>query len=161
MSNNRSNKSKRSSNNDADDDLLFGEWSNPKKIKLNQWNPNDINTNNNSSRKNNNNNKNNSNSNYRYSLTVRKKEDRDKLRGFTCDDCKRYYETDKLSPRRLDVVLNRCSRHREISTPPPTTPPHFWELDFPDSDEKHMLTEEQPLPSHVRPMKSKRKLKLE
>ncbi|KAG8199569.1 hypothetical protein JTE90_009408 [Oedothorax gibbosus] len=73
--------------------------------------------------------------NYKYKEeTVRKKGDRKQLNGFDCKECEKYYADLGLSDKEKKERLKQCSRHRSKYAPPPT-PEHFWELEFPDTQE--------------------------
>ncbi|KFM71559.1 DNA endonuclease RBBP8, partial [Stegodyphus mimosarum] len=73
--------------------------------------------------------------NYKYKeATIRQKEKRKQLNGFDCKMCEKYYTDLGLSDKEKKERLKKCSRHRGKFEPPPT-PEHFWELDFPDTQE--------------------------
>ncbi|CAL1273415.1 unnamed protein product [Larinioides sclopetarius] len=73
--------------------------------------------------------------NYKYKEeTVRKKSERKQLVGYECKECEKYFADLGLSEEEKRERLNKCSRHR-AKFPPPATPEHFWELDFPDTQE--------------------------
>merc|ERR1712142_755682 len=72
---------------------------------------------------------------FKHHSVVRKKDERAKLPGFACEECRRYYESDNLSAERLAEVLKNCSRHKHESAPPPSTPPQFWSLELPPTQE--------------------------
>ena len=92
---------------------------------------------------------------FKFSEVVRKKGDRDKLKGFDCEECRKYYASDQLTEEKLKEVLKQCSRHRHQSTPPPSTPDEFWKIGFPDTQEcrekGYLLGDDQDLPDHVKP----------
>jgi len=71
---------------------------------------------------------------YKYVAVVRKKDERDKLKGSECEHCKKWYEALEESGdlKNRAALLNTCSRHKHLHSPP-TTPPSFWDLDFPTS----------------------------
>lgn len=55
--------------------------------------------------------------------------------------------------------LKACSRHRARFSPPPSTPEHFWEVDFMNTDEyieKGFMRTESELPPEKRKLKSRR-----
>ncbi|GFU43103.1 uncharacterized protein NPIL_102741 [Nephila pilipes] len=56
-----------------------------------------------------------------------KKSERKRLNAYTCKDCEKYYST--VSEERIQI----SSRHRGNKRP--STPEHFWDLDFPDDIE--------------------------
>ncbi|GIY03323.1 b-cell lymphoma 3 protein homolog [Caerostris darwini] len=73
--------------------------------------------------------------NYKYKgETVRKRSERKQLNGYDCKECERYYADLGLSEEEKRERMNKCSRHR-AKYAPPATPEHFWELDFPDTQE--------------------------
>lgn len=65
---------------------------------------------------------------------VRKKDERRQLNGFDCKECEKYYSELGLSDKEKKERMKKCSRHRGKFTPP-ATPEHFWELEFPDTQE--------------------------
>ncbi|XP_054707867.1 uncharacterized protein MAL8P1.12-like [Uloborus diversus] len=72
---------------------------------------------------------------YKYKEeTVRKKAERRQLVGYDCKECEKYYSDLGLSEKEKQQRLKKCSRHRAKFVPP-STPEHFWELDFPDTQE--------------------------
>ncbi|XP_035230895.1 DNA endonuclease RBBP8-like, partial [Stegodyphus dumicola] len=73
--------------------------------------------------------------NYKYKeATIREKAKRKRLNGFDCKMCEKYYTDLGLSDKEKKERLKKCSRHRG-KFEPPSTPEHFWELDFPDTQE--------------------------
>lgn len=68
-----------------------------------------------------------------YGPTSKRREDRKKVPGKCCFSCEKYYQSLNLPAEELEKKLNNVSRHREF--PRPSTPEHFWELDFPDDEE--------------------------
>jgi len=72
---------------------------------------------------------------YKYVEVVRKKADREKLKGFSCAECEKFYKDENLTDSKKKEILNRCSRHRYQDTPPPNTPDEFWEVGFPSTQE--------------------------
>nr|XP_015931250.2 DNA endonuclease RBBP8 isoform X1 [Parasteatoda tepidariorum] len=72
---------------------------------------------------------------YKYKEeTVRKKSERKQLLGFDCKECENYYTDLGLSDEEKKQRMQKCSRHRGKFVPP-STPEHFWELEFPDTQE--------------------------
>eukprot|EP01102_Stenamoeba_stenopodia_P002097 TRINITY_DN11858_c0_g1_i1.p1 TRINITY_DN11858_c0_g1~~TRINITY_DN11858_c0_g1_i1.p1 ORF type:complete len:457 (-),score=98.17 TRINITY_DN11858_c0_g1_i1:61-1308(-) len=69
---------------------------------------------------------------FKYVAVVRKKDERDKLKGSECEHCKKWYDALEESGdlKNKAALLNSCSRHKHLHSPP-TTPPSFWDLDFP------------------------------
>ena len=72
---------------------------------------------------------------FKYVEVIRKKSERDKLNGYTCHECEKFYSNENLSDSQRKAILDRCSRHRYQSTPPPSTPDEFWEVGFPSTQE--------------------------
>ena len=60
-----------------------------------------------------------------YRETVRGKEKRKNLKGFSCFRCQEFYEAMNMQEQNF---CNDCSKHRD-NYKVPTTPPHFNELD--------------------------------
>ncbi|WAR17412.1 CTIP-like protein [Mya arenaria] len=60
---------------------------------------------------------------------VRKRDERQKLQGHDCKQCTEYYKAAGLSDAEMKEHMNKCSRHR-AKYAPPDTPPHFWSVDF-------------------------------
>jgi hypothetical protein len=87
---------------------------------------------------------------YKYSEPVRKKAERDKLPGHDCEHCAKFYEavSDGADPKIRQGLINACSRHKHIHTPP-GTPPGYWDMSFPGSPDssftykKHRPTTDQ------------------
>lgn len=72
--------------------------------------------------------------NYKYKDgPVRKRIDRQRLKGFECQDCAKYYEDMGLSDSEKQRRMQQCSRHRATHAPAPCTPEHFWDLEFPET----------------------------
>ncbi|KAJ7389293.1 DNA endonuclease rbbp8 [Desmophyllum pertusum] len=93
--------------------------------------------------------------NYKYVEVVRKRDERAKLNGYKCRDCQEYYQGLNLPENELKKRLKHCSRHRAKFSPPPSTPPGFWNLSFPDTqeylDKGYLKTESQaPAPKRLR-----------
>ncbi|KAL9962287.1 hypothetical protein ACROYT_G031374 [Oculina patagonica] len=93
--------------------------------------------------------------NFKYVEVVRKKDERAKLNGYKCRDCQEYYQGLNLPENELKKRLKHCSRHRAKFSPPPSTPPGFWNLSFPDTqeymDKGYLKTESQaPAPKRLR-----------
>ncbi|XP_012056769.1 PREDICTED: uncharacterized protein LOC105619861 [Atta cephalotes] len=60
------------------------------------------------------------------------KADREKLNGFDCWECRKYYQNLSLSKEELKKRLNQCSRHRH-KYERPNTPEGFWDPEFPET----------------------------
>ncbi|XP_023342878.1 DNA endonuclease RBBP8 isoform X3 [Eurytemora carolleeae] len=61
--------------------------------------------------------------------SVRKREDRAKLKGFSCAECEEYYNMKRdegLSEEQIASLMNDCSKHRALYRPP-LTPEKFWD----------------------------------
>ncbi|KAL1919024.1 uncharacterized protein VTP21DRAFT_2405 [Calcarisporiella thermophila] len=103
---------------------------------------------------------------YKYNETVRKKDKRRQLRGTDCGCCRRFYEVtagvsvlnsddnNDASPTfshsnqrqpspgtMMERRLQRVSRHR-YKHKPPASPPGYWNVDFPTTDELEEWREE-------------------
>ena len=72
-------------------------------------------------------------------VPVRKKNERDKLVGFSCKDCEEYYKGRNLSDSRLHDLLQKCSRHRATVAPPTDSPQEMWKLDIDTSPMKTQI----------------------
>ncbi|XP_038622438.1 DNA endonuclease RBBP8 [Tachyglossus aculeatus] len=68
--------------------------------------------------------------NFPHIEVVRKKEERRKLLGHTCKECKIYYAD--IPEEEREKKLASCSRHR-FRYIPPNTPENFWEVGFPST----------------------------
>ncbi|XP_071510810.1 uncharacterized protein [Diadema antillarum] len=69
---------------------------------------------------------------YKFRDVVRKRHERQKLKGFDCKECASYYGNLVLSDEELAERMKTCSRHRGHYSPP-NTPQHYWSIDFPDT----------------------------
>eukprot|EP01130_Rhizamoeba_saxonica_P008264 TRINITY_DN3341_c0_g1_i1.p1 TRINITY_DN3341_c0_g1~~TRINITY_DN3341_c0_g1_i1.p1 ORF type:complete len:107 (-),score=34.54 TRINITY_DN3341_c0_g1_i1:249-569(-) len=63
-----------------------------------------------------------------YSKVVRKKDERENLVGFDCEECQKFYDAlggdiDK------EVMVQLCSKHRAVKAPP-STPPWYWDTNI-------------------------------
>ncbi|KAF2898391.1 hypothetical protein ILUMI_07794 [Ignelater luminosus] len=67
--------------------------------------------------------------------TVRCKADRMKLPGWSCAECKEYYEELDLPPEELHKKMNICSKHRNKFPPSNETIAGFWDVGMPDTQE--------------------------
>ncbi|EFN86314.1 uncharacterized protein LOC105181519 [Harpegnathos saltator] len=65
-------------------------------------------------------------------LNMRCKADRAKLNGWSCWECKEYYQNLSLSKKELQKRKNQCSRHRQ-KYERPSTPEGFWNPEFPET----------------------------
>ena len=66
---------------------------------------------------------------------IRKKEERKALNGYTCNQCKDFYEkTFGKDTDEYKEAIQLCSRHRHRHTPP-STPPGFWDIDIQTPEE--------------------------
>ena len=69
--------------------------------------------------------------------TVRKKEERKKLRGFDCKLCEDYYQAhldEDFDTSQVEEKKNKNSKHRGLFKPP-LTPERFWDPDIIEDDE--------------------------
>ncbi|XP_062520966.1 uncharacterized protein LOC134195891 isoform X3 [Corticium candelabrum] len=92
---------------------------------------------------------------YKYHEVVRKKDLRQQLDGHVCKCCEKFYQDQNLSPNSKHHLLKFVSRHKSLHTPP-QTPPGFWSLRMPDSEEclrKGYIKDDK----HTRPLKRKLK----
>lgn len=76
----------------------------------------------------------------------RKRAERKQLPAYACSSCNDYYKCLNLNKKDFKLRLNKVSRHKGKS--PPKTPDHFWELEFPDTEEciKRGYIEAEPQP---------------
>ncbi|KFD57126.1 hypothetical protein M514_02011 [Trichuris suis] len=65
---------------------------------------------------------------------VRKRVERKKLVGYSCNCCRGYFESLNLSEKEAARRLKAVSRHRDFYVPP-KSPDHFWEVSFPSTPE--------------------------
>lgn len=65
---------------------------------------------------------------------VRKKAARRQLPAHDCKECRDFYRGAELPTASCNELMRKWSRHRAAHAPPPT-PEHFWEMDFPDTQE--------------------------
>ncbi|CDW56499.1 DNA endonuclease RBBP8 [Trichuris trichiura] len=65
---------------------------------------------------------------------VRKRIERKKLVGYSCNCCREYFESLNLSEKEAARRLKAVSRHRDFYVPP-KSPDHFWEVSFPSTPE--------------------------
>jgi hypothetical protein len=74
---------------------------------------------------------------------VRNKEERKSLIGHSCPQCIDFYENAfGKDTEKCKEVIQLCSRHRTRYTPPPSTPPGFWDLDIHTPEEWKIQDEE-------------------
>ena len=57
-------------------------------------------------------------------------------------NCQEYDSTRNLKNEELEKLIQDCSRHRDHHSPY-RSPNRFWDIDFPDSQEKKKTEEEQ------------------
>jgi len=90
-----------------------------------------------SSDDNNHNNDTNNTKHFKYVAAVRKKAEREVLPGRECDHCKKFYDAihgdgnDQVDRKKM---VNDCSRHKHLYSPPPT-PPHYWDVGWEENTE--------------------------
>ena len=74
---------------------------------------------------------------------VRNKEERKSLIGHSCPQCIDFYENVfGKDTEECREAIQLCSRHRTRYTPPPGTPPGFWDLDIQTPEEWKLQDEE-------------------
>ncbi|CAJ0575348.1 unnamed protein product, partial [Mesorhabditis spiculigera] len=66
---------------------------------------------------------------------VRNQQDRALMHGTDCPCCSGYYGALDLSPVSRKKRMDQISRHRYVEKPLPSTPEHYWDLDFPSTPE--------------------------
>lgn len=119
---------------------------------------------------------------FKHKEVVRGKDKRAKLNGYFCEDCEKvivilidmltikyiayclhfilqYYGSLKLSESEMQERLNACSRHRARFSPGPSTPEHFWDVDFMNTHEyveRGFMRTGADLPPEKRQLKSRR-----
>ncbi|KAK7062939.1 hypothetical protein SK128_003695 [Halocaridina rubra] len=67
---------------------------------------------------------------------VRKKATRRQLEGWSCHECKKWYEGLTFDPEEKKRLMNKCSKHRSKHNPVSNTPKNFWNpewIDTPDA----------------------------
>lgn len=74
---------------------------------------------------------------YKYIEPVRKKADREALKGVECNQCKKFYDAVRMEGAEVDGDIN-CEHHNDVSRHryryvPPATPEGFWNIGF-DTD---------------------------
>ena len=74
---------------------------------------------------------------YKPERAIRKKDERARLQGWDCEMCRDYYEAiaSQLTAEELQKLKDKCSRHRYKYAPNPGTPPGYWDVDFPSTQE--------------------------
>ncbi|XP_069105695.1 DNA endonuclease RBBP8-like isoform X1 [Argopecten irradians] len=100
---------------------------------------------------------------FAYVGVVRKQNERRNLIGYECKECLEYYSAMGLSEDEIRQRVQTCSKHRAHYVPP-ETPPHFWSIGFPDTqecEERGYLTKEENMDKNdIRPaFRRRRKLK--
>ncbi|KAH9819037.1 hypothetical protein DFH28DRAFT_61500 [Melampsora americana] len=84
-----------------------------------------------------------------FNEVARDKATRKQMHGVECDCCAGYYEQAakdlriplKELPNRMGQHKNDISRHRHFN-PPPTTPPGYWQMGFPDTPQVEIFNRE-------------------
>lgn len=74
---------------------------------------------------------------YKYIEPVRKKAEREALKGVECNQCKKFYDAVRMEGAEVDGDIN-CEHHNDVSRHryryvPPATPEGFWNIGF-DTD---------------------------
>ncbi|XP_021343440.1 uncharacterized protein LOC110443508 isoform X2 [Mizuhopecten yessoensis] len=102
-------------------------------------------------------------SKYAFVGVVRKQNERRNLIGYECKECYEYYSAMGLGEEEIKERVQSCSKHRAHYVPP-QTPPHFWSIGFPDTqecEERGYLNKEEDMDEcDIRPaFRRRRKLK--
>ena len=79
-------------------------------------------------------------------VPVKKKEERSKLSGFSCRECKDYYKDSNLPQDTVLELIQNCSRHRATIPPPINSPIEWLRTDF-ESPDKPTQYDTSPLPT--------------
>ncbi|XP_059480703.1 uncharacterized protein LOC132199762 [Neocloeon triangulifer] len=71
-------------------------------------------------------------------VVVRKKEERKKLPGWECHECKKFYDNfcDDMSTQEKREFINKCSKHRQVKPLVGNTPEGFWDFGIMESPKK-------------------------
>ena len=69
-------------------------------------------------------------------IPVKKKSDREKLKGFSCPSCEEYYRNVNLTEKQRQELVQKCSRHRSTIEPPHSSPKEMWEVEIEGPDNK-------------------------
>ena len=67
--------------------------------------------------------------------TVRKKNDREALKGYECSCCKPFYDALGLATKNRAYLVQIGSRHRYPSTPPKSPNKKFWNIGFSNNEQ--------------------------
>jgi hypothetical protein len=84
---------------------------------------------------------------FRYIEPVLNRAERRKLIGRECEQCSEFYDAVCAAGGRTldrDAFVQEHSRHREVCTPPPATPPGFWAVDFEETAVRSDATTQSP-----------------
>ena len=55
-------------------------------------------------------------------VSVKKKSERKKLKGFSCSQCEQYYMNTKLPEKMKNDLIQQCAKHRATVKPAPSSP---------------------------------------
>ena len=95
--------------------------------------------------------------------TVRSKERRKQMNGYTCRECEDYYNMkldEGFSKAEILKILNKCSKHRGAFKPP-LTPERFWDADIIEGDPESPRNKTQPgSPFSTRKKRAEKRKKL-
>lgn len=64
---------------------------------------------------------------------IRKKNERETLKGYACKCCQPFYDALGLTNSQKKELIQHVSRHRSNHTPP-STPPGYWDMSFMNSN---------------------------
>lgn len=84
---------------------------------------------------------------FRYIEPVLNRAERRKLVGRECEQCSEFYDAVCAATGRepeREAFVQAHSRHREVCTPPPATPPGFWQIDFEETAVRSDATTQSP-----------------
>ena len=89
-------------------------------------------------------------------VPVKKKEERSKLSGFSCRECRDYYQNTNMPQDKVCELIQNCSRHRATIPPPINSPIEWLRTEFVSPD-KSTQYDTSPLPTRAR-LRAKKKL---
>lgn len=78
--------------------------------------------------------------NYKYRRdALRNRDARRRLDGWECEQCKNYYAVaNGANPAELKHHLKQCSKHRDKYSVQSSTPPGYWDVNFPNTEESKL-----------------------
>ena len=62
--------------------------------------------------------------------TIRKKNEREALKGYTCKCCRDFYDALGLTEKQRQYLIQLSSRHRFVNKPDPNSNNNFWNLNI-------------------------------